>query len=127
MALRPIHGRAVWARCPRSVTSSRIVPWHPASSAPSVGSPRMATSPASRSGRSRAQVAEAVVLGGDLLARVEDVGDVDGRLGDGLGEREHDRQAALHVGAAEAPEHVAVDARRRRCRSPARCRCGRRA
>ena len=56
------------------------------------------------------EVGEAVVLGGDLLARVEDVGDVDGGIGDGLGEGEHHRQAALHVGAAEAPQHVAVDA-----------------
>ena len=110
MALRPIHGRAVWARCPRRVTSIRSVPWHPASSSPPVGSPRMATSPASRSGRSRDEVGEAVVLGRDLLARVEDVGHVDGRFGDGLGQREHHRQPALHVGAAEAPEHVAVDA-----------------
>ena len=31
MALRPIHGRAVWARAPARVTSRRIVPWQPAS------------------------------------------------------------------------------------------------
>ena len=110
MALRPIHGRAVWARCPRRVISMRSVPWQPASSSPPVGSPRMATSPASRSGRSRTQVGEAVVLGGHLLPRVEDVGHVDGRLGDRLGEGEHHGQPALHVGAAEPPQHVALDA-----------------
>ena len=49
----PSTGRAVWARSPRTRTSSRSVPWQPASSAPLVGSPRMATSPATRSGRSR--------------------------------------------------------------------------
>ena len=52
-ALRPIHGRAVWARSPRRRTSRRIVPWQPASSSPPVGSPSSATSPATRSGRSR--------------------------------------------------------------------------
>ena len=46
----------------------------------------------------------------DLLAGVEDVGDVDRRLGDGAGQLEHDGQAGLHVGGAEAVEGVAVDA-----------------
>ena len=126
MALRPIHGRAVWARCPRSVTSMRSVPWHPASSSPPVGSPRMATSPASRSGRSRSEVGEAVVLGGHLLPRVEHVGHVDGRA-----------RARPRRGRASPPARPSCrrcrgpTARRRRsgarrCRSPARCRCGRR-
>ena len=53
MALRPVNGRAVWARTPRSVTRTRMVPWQPASTRAPVGSPRMAASPARRSGRSR--------------------------------------------------------------------------
>ncbi len=51
MALRPIQGRAVWARAPARATSMRSVPWQPASMAAPVGSPRMARSPARRSGR----------------------------------------------------------------------------
>ncbi len=38
MALRPRCGRAVWARLPPSSTRARIVPWHPASTRPPVGS-----------------------------------------------------------------------------------------
>ena len=53
MALRPSQARAVWARSPVIVTSTRIVPWQPASTRAEVGSARMAASPSSRSGRSR--------------------------------------------------------------------------
>ncbi len=51
MAFRPAWGRAVWARSPVRVTRRRIVPWQPASTTPSVGSPRTATSASRRSGR----------------------------------------------------------------------------
>ena len=42
MALRPVKGRAVWARTPRRVMRTRIVPWQPASTSPLVGSPSTA-------------------------------------------------------------------------------------
>src|SRR5665213_3171092 len=51
MALLPVWGRAVWARRPARRTRTRNVPWHPASTSPPVGSPRMAASAARRSGR----------------------------------------------------------------------------
>ena len=51
IALRPIHGLAVWARSPRSTMRRRMLPWHPASMPAAVGSPKSATSPSSRSGR----------------------------------------------------------------------------
>ncbi len=50
IALRPIHGRAVWARSPSKRASKTITPWQPASTQPSVGSSSTAKSPASRSG-----------------------------------------------------------------------------
>ena len=53
MALRPVNGRAVWARTPRSVMRTCIVPWQPASTSALVGSPSTAASPASKSGLSR--------------------------------------------------------------------------
>ena len=81
MALRPIHGRAVWARSPVSVTSMRIVPWQPASMPASVGSPSSATSAGEQLGPVAEEVPQAVVDGRHLLAGVEDVGDVDRRLG----------------------------------------------
>ncbi len=56
------------------------------------------------------QLAEAVVLRRDLLGRVEDVGDVDGGLGHGAGQLEHDGEPALHVRGPEAPQRVALDA-----------------
>ena len=45
-----------------------------------------------------------------LLARIEHVGEVDGRFGDGAGELEHRRQPALHVAGANAVHPVALDA-----------------
>ena len=48
------------------------------------------------------------MLGCDLLARVEDVGDVHRRRGEGAGQRELHGQAALHVRGPEAPQHVAL-------------------
>ena len=102
------------------------MPWQPASSAPSVGSPSRATSAASRSGRSRKRSAEAAVRRGDLLAGVEHVGHVDGRARRRVrASSSMHGQAALHVGRAEPAQQVALDARRARCRWPARCRCGR--
>ena len=56
------------------------------------------------------EVRQAVVDGGDLLAGVEDEGEVHRRVGDRLGQRDHDGQTALHVGGPEPPEHVALDA-----------------
>jgi hypothetical protein len=55
------------------------------------------------------QMAEAIVIGGHLLAGVEDPGDVDRRVGDGRRQLEHDRQSALHVGGAQPPQHVVPD------------------
>ena len=45
-----------------------------------------------------------------LLARIEHVGEVDGRFGDGAGELEHRRQPALHVAGTDAVHPVALDA-----------------
>ncbi len=53
MALTPSQGRAEWARTPVWVTTTRIVPWQPASIMAPVGSARTAASAATRSGRSR--------------------------------------------------------------------------
>src|SRR3954451_11475623 len=55
-------------------------------------------------------VPEAVVLAHDLLARVEHVRHVDRGLVDGRRQLELHGQTALHVGRAEAPQRVAVDA-----------------
>ncbi len=50
MAFTPFHDRALWARSPWTVTSTRIVPWQPASTTPSDGSIRIASSARIRSG-----------------------------------------------------------------------------
>ena len=108
MALLPIHGRAVWARSPSKPALATSTPWHPASTQPSVGSSSTAKSPASSSGCSREDDAEPVELVGDLLALVEHEGHVVGARrvrGCGvqlLGEAQQHREAALHVGRAEA-------------------------
>ena len=62
------------------VTSTRIVPWQPASTTASEGSIRIAKSARIRSGSLTARLAEAVELALDLLGLVEDVGDVADRL-----------------------------------------------
>ena len=102
------------------------MPWQPASmrrrrSARPAGPRRR---PAGRAGPANSSP-QPVVLGRHLLGRVEDVGDVDRRLGDGAGQLEHDGQPALHVRGRRGPTGVAVDAGTARCRSPAPCRCGR--
>ena len=126
MALRPSQARAVWARRPARVTSTRIVPWQPASTAAPVGSASTAASPASRSGRSAEQALEAVVPAVDLLALVEDVGDVDRRA------RPRSRASssstatpALHVGTTPGPTARRPRCGPARCRWRAPCRCGR--
>ena len=50
MAFTPVHERAEWARSPRVVTSTRSVPWQPASTTPSDGSIKIAKSACSSSG-----------------------------------------------------------------------------
>ena len=128
MALRPVCGRAVWARCPASGIRTRSVPWHPASTSPPVGSPRMAASAASRSGRYVPQPRQSVELLGHLLAGVEAPGDVHRRLAE-----------AARPGGGRRPAHPSCRPRRgrrgwclrsgaRRFRRPeGRCRDGRRA
>ena len=54
------------------------------------------------------EAAQPVECGLDLLVVVPDPGDVDGRLGELRGEREHDRAAALHVDGAAAPEDAVL-------------------
>ena len=53
IALRPNQLRAECDRTPLVVTRTRIVPWQPASTRPSVGSPSTARSAASQPGSSR--------------------------------------------------------------------------
>ncbi len=53
IAFSPIHARAVCARVPVNRSSTRMVPWQPASITPFDGSPTIARSPASHSGSSR--------------------------------------------------------------------------
>ena len=53
MALAPIHARAVCARAPVVRSSTRIVPWQPASTTAFDGSHTIARSPASHSGDDR--------------------------------------------------------------------------
>ncbi len=63
----------------------------------------------------------------DLLALVEEEGEVTARLGDLGGDAQHDADAALHVDRAAAPQ-LAVDAAGRQVghrRSGGPCRCGR--
>ena len=55
------------------------------------------------------QSGHAVEAGVDLLALVEDIGDVHRRLGGGAGQFEHHRQSRLHVGRAQAMDDVALD------------------
>ncbi len=50
MALTPFQLRAEWARSPRVRTSTRSVPWQPASTTASEGSMRIAKSPVISSG-----------------------------------------------------------------------------
>ncbi len=52
MALSPSHDRAECARVPDALTTTRSVPWQPASMNPPDGSPRIATSACSQSGSS---------------------------------------------------------------------------
>ncbi len=84
IALTPFHERAEWARSPRVITSKRSVPWQPASTTASEGSIRIAKSglrPARA--RSRRSCAARCGLDVDLLALVEDEGQVAVRLGHG--------------------------------------------
>src|SRR5882757_3912385 len=53
MALSPNHDRAECDRVPAALTTTRRVPWQPASMNPPDGSPRIATSACSHSGSSR--------------------------------------------------------------------------
>ena len=80
-ALTPSQDLALCARLPGTVTSARSVPWQPPSITPSVGSISTAKSPASQLGVAAAEPEQAVALGLDLLAVVEDVGDVAARRG----------------------------------------------
>ena len=73
------------------------------------------------------QALDPVVLGVDLLALVEHVGDVDRRLGDGEGQLEQHRHPALHVAGRPVPRGRRPRCGPARCRWPGRCRCGRRA
>ena len=124
---------ATSARCARarrgSRTRTRSVPWQPPSTAPSVGSSRIARSPASTSGAVAGQPAEPVARRLDLLAVVEDPGEVDARVERaGADEVRHPQ----HHGDARTscPSCRSRAARRRpaatgRCRRSARCRGGR--
>lgn len=55
------------------------------------------------------QLPQSAVDGGHFLAGIEDVGGVHSRRRMTGGRIEHDGEAALHVGGADAPEDVAVD------------------
>ena len=81
----------------------------PPSMAPLVGSSSTAKSPASSSGEVSATRARPLKLAVDLLALVEEEGEVAARLGDLGGDAQHDADAALHVDGAAAPQ-LAVDA-----------------
>ena len=83
IALSPIQLRAEWARSPVVRTSTRRVPWQPASTPAFEGSIRIAKSPAISSGLLAASLAQAVELRLDLLGLVEDEGDVAVGLGHG--------------------------------------------
>ena len=118
-------GRCGPARPARS-SRTRMVPWQPASMRPSVGSPSTAASPATRSGRCGEQLAQAVVLGGHLLAGVEDVGDVDRRARPPCGPARAARRGRPSCRPTPRPvQHVALDAGPRVAVGRARCRCGR--
>ena len=111
IALRPIHGRAGWARAPLRVISMRSVPWQPASSFSPGGLAQDGDVALEQLRPVAQQVGEPVVLGGHLLARVEDVGDVHRGGRDLPRQGEHHGQAALHVRRTEAPEDIAVQPR----------------
>ena len=112
IALTPRQLRAECARSPVVRTSTRSVPWQPASTTALDGSIRIAKSAAISSGCALGEQLEAVVPRVDLLGLVEDVGDVAVGLGHGRGEPQDDRVAALHVAGAEAVQQVAVAAGR---------------
>ena len=95
-----------------TVTSTRIVPWQPASTPALDGSITTANTPCEQLGSPRDQLAEAVPLGFDLFAVVEDVGDVPVRLSQRCGQPQRDGDATLHVAGAE-PVDQAVRAARR--------------
>ena len=117
MALRPVNGRAVWARSPPSAMRTRMVPWQPASTSAPVGSPSTAASPASSSGRVPPQLEQAALGPVDLLARRRSTRSRrppgSGTVG---GQVEHDRQPALHVGGARGPRGCRPRAAAPRCR-----------
>ena len=54
------------------------------------------------------QLLEPALVAGHLLAAVEAPSDVHRELLQGAGQVEHHRQAALHVGRTDPPQHVAV-------------------
>ncbi len=109
---RSVPSRLVpmWAAPGPSVTPATLIePWHPASIAPSVGSPSRARSPDEEVGSEIEQLGEPVVDRRHLLPGVEDVGDVDGGIGVAPRRLEHHRHAALHVRRADPPDDVALD------------------
>ena len=113
--------------CPARMTSTRSVPWQPASMTPSVGSSRTARSPASQSAVVLGEPPQAVARRLDLLVVVEDEREVAGRLRHRRGQVQQHGDARLHVGRAAAVHALAVARGTARCRRSARCRGGRRA
>ncbi len=106
MALRPFHGRAEWAATPRAVTSTRSVPLQPPSIWAAVGSRRDREVGLEEVWAGLLDEPQAVELAVDLLALVEDDGQVARGLEDLLGDLELDRHAALHVDRAATDEVV---------------------
>ena len=112
------------ARC--VATTTRSVPWQPPSTTPSVGSSRTRGRRRASSGSLAGEPAQAVAGGLDLLAVVEDPGQVDARVeragADQVGDPQQHRDAGLHVRGAAAVQPLARRAGTARCRRSARCR-----
>jgi len=108
---RPVNGRAVWARTPRSEILSRIVPWTTAfDQAQRWASPRMAASPAkSRGARTTAREP---ALPRDLSPRgVEAPGEIGRWARRGRGQVQHDGQTHPSCQRRRLPNNVSPSTR----------------
>ena len=116
MALRPVWGRAVWARRPAQGDPQ---PQGALAAGLHHATGRLAQDGGvggQQVGPPCPQVEQAVVLPGHLLAGVEAPGEVDRGLVEAPGQVQEDGEAALHVDAPRPPQGVALDAAARRCR-----------
>ena len=109
MALTPIQGRAEWALSPSEGDGDLEHPLAARFHRPVRWFAQDGYVAGQQIGAQGEEPGQAVVLPGHLFADVEDVGHVDGRVGQRGRQLEHHGQARLHVGRSETPQLIALD------------------